>query len=217
MRNYRLWALSLIFFTATVVAVQAAPVSTLIFSESLKDHIVCDNDEGEVSCDVISSGSFSIVANFPGVYTDKLDEDTTISLEIGNLWLNYRFGDTESFCPKKKNVQFVEYDFNDLDEKIVYLTVRIKWNSKSLTLSVKGKTPYYMDPIFAGEYHYQETGKIDDNKIATVILTSGDGEELVNVLFNVSVKGNVKTKEIYKCGNPFTDSKVTLKGIGEPS
>lgn len=216
MKRHRLWPLGLVFVLATAVATQAAPASTLKFSESLKDSIVCERDEGEIWCDVYTSGSFSISATFGDVDTSKIDKDTFVSIDMGSSSWGYFFWENGSFNPRKKTVKFAEYDSDDFDREICYLTVSIKWNSNSLTVSINGKTPDYTYPVLADYYQYEYSGLIDEIMPATAMLLSGQGEWLIDVGFNVHVRGNVTTKDVRKYGEEYTSSKVTLKGIGEP-
>jgi len=215
MKRNRLCPLGLVFVLATAVAAQAAPASTLNFSESLKDSIVCERDEGEIWCDVYTSGSFSISATFRDVDASKIDKDTFVSIDMGSSSWGYFFWEDGSFDPRKKTVKFVEYDYDDFDREICYLIVSIKWNSSSLTVSIKGKTPDYTFPVLADYYQYEYTGLIDEIVPATVGLLSGQSEWLIDEGFNVHVRGNVTTKEVRKHGEEYTTSKVALKGIGE--
>ena len=90
-------------------------------------------------------------------------------------------------------------------------TVKLKWTSKQLTVTVTGKaTPDYGNPVAADSYAGNDSGKISDQLSGSINFS----DTTIN-FDTVTLTGTVKTKTVAaKDGSDYDLSTIAIKGSG---
>jgi hypothetical protein len=201
MKKYTLLSLLFLVSAALLTSTSAfgASGNSFKFSDSLKEKLLCDNYG---FCDIFQFGKFQINAkiNFENVDISKFNSDTCLDVAVGWFSLTTCLGDPGSSYQHgatRASMVFTGEDYY-LGDNIPYLWVTLKWNSKKLTVKIKGLTgtPDIEGPILADDYMWSyDKGTYYDTDVASVSFYNGD-TIFIDTTFdpiNVTAKVNMKT------------------------
>lgn len=123
-------------------------------------------------------------------------------------------GDDPMYLSGKTSATFVRSELNANGKTVAYLTVRLKWTTSLLTVTITGKTSDLwhsaLIPILA---------QVDDGNTTTSISGTADGVvdfDVVSAVFNgITITGSVVTKPATaKDGSEVILSNIKIKGTG---
>lgn len=198
----------------SMTAISSA-ANSFTFNETYKQNNNCVVIWGIPFCDNNGvGGKFTITGKISlnGIDITKFNKDTSFIIVAGGFSFEALLGDDYIYSrtPGKTSFSVSYIDrLEESDKPIKYITIKLKWTSKLLTMTVTGLTPDFIYPIIADYYVGDATHSFADSTIAYVEL--GD----LYSGFNMNYSGKVTTKNIKKKdGKDYTTSSVTVKGKG---
>lgn len=195
---------------ASNLAAASKPVpSKISIVESYADRLVCTTEDGDVSCDTAFTDSFTITATITGVFTG-LTAETTFEINLNGLDLTHALGDDSKYKPgKSTSATFVDSGADANDRPVVVDTIKLKWTTKQLTVTMTGKaTADYGSTAVADNYVGNDSGKINDTVAGTI--TFG---RTTLAFPNIAITGSVATKTVHAQDDSDYDlSTVSIKG-----
>ena len=207
------WLLTLIGAVA-LEPLSAAPLpvaNKLTLTESYADKLMCQSAAGDVSCDQTFSDGYTISATISGGFTG-LTAATSFELVLNGLDIMDVLGDDPKYQPgKSTSATFVDIESDANGRAVTAQTVKLKWTSKQLTVTVTGKaTPDYGNPVAADSYAGNDSGKISDQLSGSINFS----DTTIN-FDTVTLTGTVKTKTVAaKDGSDYDLSTIAIKGSG---
>ena len=192
-------------------AASPLPANKLTLVESYADKLVCVSAAGDVSCNPTFGDSYTISATISGVFTG-LTAGTSFELILNNLDVMNVLGDDPKFTPgKSTSATFVDKESDANGRAVLAQTVKLKWTSKQLTVTITGKaTPDYGNTVAADNYIGSDSGKISDQLSGNINFS----DTVIN-FDTVTLTGTVKTKTVAaKDGSAYDLSTIANKGSG---
>ena len=210
---------SVLVVTLTGSGSAATAKNALKFSESLKDKVVCSNAVNlGTRCGVNTADSFSVVAkmSLTGVDISQFDPNTVFDFSIGNVHVSNLLGDDPRYTKGKTSASFSLSEFGAKGKAVVYQTIRVKWSTKQLTVTVKGKTSALatssLVPVLANTFDGSPSRSINTVIVGTIDLGAFHVD-----FYPVTATGNVSTQNVLgKDHGVWQISTVKLKGSGAP-
>jgi hypothetical protein len=212
-----IFAVSLTLVMLIATSGVAAGANSLKYNESYKQKLVCGYVYGYYDCQVFDFGKFNISAKFSlvGVDLGQIDGNTEFYFEIGDVYADVVLKEGSYALGKTNKASFVLSDYDWVtDSNQQYMWINLSWNSKTLTIKIKGLTgtPDITYPIIAYDYVYDDPGVYnDDSTTLSGYINFGGQEWQFNVPSTVTVKQSTK-KDKYKY--PWDLWSVTAKGTG---
>jgi hypothetical protein len=209
--------LSLLLVVSAVFLISTSALGaggdTFKFSDSYKEKLL--NLYGWE--DLFYFGKFNINAKiyFDNVDTSQFNSDTCLDVEVGWFSLFTCLGDDPAYQQGKTGTKMVfTGDDYYLGDNIPYLWANLKWNSKKLTIKIKGLTgtPDIGFPIMADDYMYFDPGTYDDSTDATVLLYNDPDAPFIDTSFDMYTTAKVKMKTNRKWD--WDLYQVSVKGNG---
>jgi len=205
--------LSLCVMAVLSMTAISSAANSFTFNETYKQNNNCVVIWGIPFCDNNGEGGkFTVTGKISlnGIDITKFNKDTSFIIAAGGFSFEALLGDDWLYTPGKTSFS-VPYRsrLEESDKLIIYITIKLKWTSKLLTVTVTGLTPDFIYPIIADYYVGDATHGIANSTIGYVEL--GD----LYAGFYVNYSGKVTTKNIKKKdGKDYTTSSVTVKGKG---
>ena len=187
--------------------------NSLTFNETYQQTTDCFNLKGVDFCNIdADNGNFSLTGkiSLSGIDISKFNDDTVFVIEAGGFYFDTRLGEDWLYAPGKTsfNVSFVDRsDYSDTPIK--YITLKLKWSTAILTVTIKGLTPDMVYPIIADYYLNATIGNFADSATAYIQL----GDELY-AGFNVYYSGKLSVTTSKKKGITYKKQKIAAKGKG---
>jgi len=207
----RLMWLGVLVLTSNLPAASPPPANKLTLVESYADKLVCVSAGGDVSCNPTFSDGYTISATISGVFTG-LTAGTSFELILNNLDVMNVLGDDPKFTPgKSTSATFVDNESDANGRTVTAQSVKLKWTSKQLTVTITGKaTLDYGTTVAADSYIGNDSGKISDQLSASINFS----DTAIN-FDTVTITGTVKTKTVAaKDGSDYDLATVAIKGSG---
>ena len=203
--------LGVLALASNLSAASSPPANKLTLVESYADKLVCVSAAGDVSCNPTFSDSYTISATISGVFTG-LTAGTSFELILNNLDVMNVLGDDPKFTlGKSTSATFVDTGSDANGRTVVAQTVKLKWTSKQLTVTITGKaTLDYGTTVAADNYIGSDSGKISDQLSGSINFS----DTTIN-FDSVTLTGTVKTKTVAaKDGSDYDLSTIAIKGSG---
>lgn len=173
MKKYTL-SLLLLISVALLTSATAfgARANSFQYNESYKQKLLCSRYYGY--CDIFHYGKFkiSVKLSLEGKDIDlsQINRDTEFYMEVGNFYVDLFLGDglykpgKTSKATSKATFVLTDYDWVTDKDNVQYMWVKLSWNSKKLSVSIKGLTgtPDIGYPIIASDYLYEDNGTYGD-------------------------------------------------------
>ena len=207
----RLMWLGVLVLTSNLPAASPPPANKLTLVESYADKLVCVSAAGDVSCNPTFSDSYTVSATISGVFTG-LTAGTSFELILNNLDVMDVLGDDPKFIPgKSTSATFVDSESDAYGRTVTAQSVKLKWTSKQLTVTITGKaTLDYGTTVAADNYIGNDSGKISDQLSGSINFS----DTVIN-FDTVTITGTVKTKTVAgKDGSDYDLSTIAIKGSG---
>jgi hypothetical protein len=219
MKKFRLLSL-LILISATILTsatVFGAGGNSFKYKESYKQKLQYSSYYDYY--DVFDYGKFNISAKLllegKNIDLSQIDGNTEFYFEVGDVYTDVILADG-IYRPGKKGsgkASFVlsDYDYVTDRNNVPYMWINLSWNSKTLTVKIKGLTgtPDIVLPIIAYDYLYEDPGSYDDDLSGDLIF--GGAEWAFDVPCTINVKQKTK-KDKYK--SPWDLWFINSKGNG---
>lgn len=187
--------------------------NSLTFNETYQQTTDCFYFWGVDFCNIdAENGKFSLKGkiSLSGLDISKFNDDTVFVIEAGGFYFDTQLGRDIAYAPGKTSFNLSFNDTSDYsDTHIKYITVKLKWTTKTLNVTINGLTPDLVYPIVADYYLDAPAGKFADSTIAYIQL----GDE-VYAGFNVYYWGKLSVTTSKKKGITYKKLKITAKGIG---
>jgi hypothetical protein len=190
----------------------AASSNSFKFSDTFTEKLACSSFYKY--CESYWTGKYQVNAkiSLAGIDITKFNEDTEFALQVGYLDIEAFLGDDSGYFPGKKSATFYFYD--EYDDNILLYAAQLKWNTKQLTIKIKGVLTEFSSLILALDYVYENEPVINEDINAYMAFGDiGNGTE-VSYDLNMRVTGKAKTKISKKYGDEYETSSVSLKGTG---
>ncbi len=187
--------------------------NSLTFNETYQQTTDCFYLWGVDFCNIdAENGNFSLKGkiSLSGIDISKFNDDTVFVIEAGGFHFDTQLGEDWLYAPGKTsfNVSFVDRS-NYSDTAIKYITIKLKWSTAILTVTINGLTPDMVYPIIADYYLNATIGNFADSTTAYIQL----GDELY-AGFNVYYSGKLSVTTSKKKGITYKKLKITAKGKG---
>jgi hypothetical protein len=218
------------FATSVLCAREAPCLDAISFSESSADKAVCvrDPDFGDVFCDELTTGKFTLKATvFSTVdLTDPaivalLDPSTPVSLTIGDWEWDGTLGDDPKYVGGAKKAKLKiqhercrETAQDEICKDVTHATISLSVTKKGLSVVISAKTgdtdveEFETSPL-ASE-HAEDPGNFTDTVPASIDIGNGTLAESVTLI----VTGTTKIHTVLKGGDEFDLGNVKLKSVG---
>ena len=179
-------------------AVQPLVADSLSISERSGAKVVCVREEGETFCDTVATGSFKArgTKNWEGVVDiTNIDENTDISVAVGNLSFDFALREDPTYVPGKRSATFVTGHLNENDKFIKDMVVKVHWNAKQVSISIATKVSDEQGTVLADNYSGEDGAFVDSQE------------------FGISFAGLFLTVPVNITGQ--TTHKIVTKGRGD--
>jgi hypothetical protein len=194
-------------------ACRVALADSVVVTERAGGKLVCTREEGETSCEVVTTGNFKVVGkvNWNGLIDiTTIDQDTTFSVSIGNLYIDTSLSEATKYVAGKRSAVFVYGHYNDNDKFIVDTKVTLHWSVKQFSATVSGKVNSEQGPILADIYS-GSAGAFTDTQDLSVSFAGLYVENLP-----IDITGKTTEKTVFRGRGDdreeFEITKVSLKG-----
>jgi len=186
------------------------------FTESYARKVVrVDEPDGSKVFEPVESGKFTLYARLPldSIDSAAFNEDTAVTIALEDTVFDVLLGDDPSYSPGRTSAQISYSDTDDSGITLVYLSILLRWNSKELTVRVRGRTPDFQDSIIAVQYLDDFTGPYEDVSDAAITV------EDTTFNFDVDYTGRVTTRTVVRGPEreEFDVSSTSLKAKGTPA
>jgi hypothetical protein len=113
--------------------------NTLTFVETFKDKEVCIPNEG---CHKAQPYLYTIKATIvlSNVNLATFGPTTSFDLSLGGLSVTNKLGDDPMYISGKTSATFMRTELNSVGKTVTYFTVRLKWTTSLLTITITGKS-----------------------------------------------------------------------------
>jgi hypothetical protein len=201
--------LLLVFFAANGFA---ASSNSFKFSDTFAEKLACSKTYQY--CESYWTGKYQVDAkiSLAGIDINTFDKDTGFALQVGYLDVEALLGDDKAYYKGKKSAMFYFYDEYE-EGNILLMTAKLTWNTKQLTIQVKGVLTEFSSLILALDYISENTSVNENIDAYMAFGNEVHGTEVFYDL-NMRVTGNAKTKIAKKYGDEYETSTVSLKGAG---
>jgi hypothetical protein len=189
----------------------AATKNSLKFTDTYADKLV--NCSKSLGCDVAGTGKYTVNAtiSLAGFNISDFNQDTSFGLQVGYLDVSAVLGDDSSYKAGKKTAKFYFYAQDDNGNNVQVTSAQLNWNSKQLTITIKGILTDFSQSIATMDYLYENTSAFDN---IDGYISFSDANNSADIYFDVQVTGSAKVKTTNKYGDAYDISTINLKGTG---
>lgn len=204
----------LVALLAILSLASAALADSFSFSETFKDKVVCERDQGDVFCDVASIGRFRIAGSrtWKGVVDiSAINADTAFHIAFGNLDFTAMLSDDPNYVVGKTSATFIIGEhFNDNDKEFVDGKIVVKWNAKRVSIGVSGKLggQSELEPVLADLYTENDSGPFSDE----ALISADFADFFLADETPVAIRGNVSHRTVTRGEDQFDLTSVTVHG-----
>jgi hypothetical protein len=172
MKKFKLLSLLILMSAALLFSssVFGASSNSFKYNESYNQKLLCSSYYGY--CDVFDYGKFKISAKLllegKDIDLNQISGDTEFYLEVGDVYVDV-FLDEGIYVPGKNGkgkASFVlsDYDWVTDKDNVPYMWIKLNWNSKKLSINIKGLTgtPDISYPVISYDYLYMDSDTYSD-------------------------------------------------------
>jgi hypothetical protein len=182
-------------FAAVCVPVWAG--NSFRFTETLTDQLLCDDDQGVVSCQTFRSGRFrlDVTVSDEGIDSSQFDKTTPFVITIGDFTFAGTLGDDPHYAAGKTKASFRLTDqvCNGLGKcaTLTHGAIDLRITKTGLKITVATRTGADVrgeSPALANNYIDDEPGLISDFQPSSASIQLGDHSTSTNLAISATVK-----------------------------